>query len=105
MWRYKSLKLEDGTTWQDQSNLLDKNTLQWSAVNNQGFDKSWVVNKDNTCNQTWGINATNNGSDVRTWYYALTFLFHGDYTRGSVEYYYPEDLQYTATITVEIIGL
>ena len=105
MWRYKSVKLEDGTTWQDQSNLLDKNTLQWSAVNNQGFDKSWVVNKDNTCNQTWGINATNNGSDVRTWYYALMFLFHGDYTRGSVDYYYPEDLQYTATITVEIIGL
>ena len=105
MWRYKSVKLEDGTTWQDQSNLGGKETLQWSAANNQGFDKSWFVTKDNTCNQTWGINATNCGSDVRTWYYALCFLFHGDYTLGSVNYEYPEGLQYTATITVELIGL
>ena len=105
MWRYKSVKLEDGTTWQDQSNLASKDTFQWSAANNQGFDKSWTVTKDNTCNQTWGINATNCGSDVRTWYYALAFMFHGDYSTGSVNYVYPEDLQYRATITVELIGL
>lgn len=105
MWRYKPEQLEDGTTWQNQSNLGDKETLQWSPVNNQGFDKAWFVTKDNTCNQTWGINATNNGNDVRTWYYALAFLFHGDYTLGSVNYQYPEGLSYTATITVELIGL
>lgn len=105
MWRYQSVTLDDGTIWQNQSDLGNKATFQWSNSNNQGFDKNWTVTKDNTCNLTWGINATNSGSDVRTWYYALCFLFHGDYSTGSVNYTYPEGLQYRATITVELIGL
>ena len=73
---------------------------------NHTWNKAVDVNADKRSIE-WGANATNRGSKISTWYYALAFMFEGNCPsfKNNVNYknaYLTQGGTFTATITVEL---
>ena len=113
MCRYKTTTLQDGTKYYAEPadlasfDLTDYHNLEYKDNNYR--DKTVNVTGDNKSTD-WGINASNADGEIRTWYYAITFLFVGNcpgsggVTGCNYKANFDPEASYEATIKVELTG-